>query len=379
MKLIHLSDLHLGKRVNEFSMIEDQEYILNQILDIIDREHPAGVLIAGDVYDKAVPPIEAVQLLDSFLECLSSRGVETFLISGNHDSPERLSFASGLINQAGIHISTSLSSGNLFRLEDEYGPVWIHLLPFIKPAHVRSAYPGCEIATYTDAVREAVARMDLNPNERQVVVAHQFVTGAHRSESEELSLGGSDNVDVSVFHAFDYVALGHLHRPQHLERDTVRYSGTPLKYSFSECHDRKSVTVVELKEKGNVSIRLVPLVPLRDMREMKGSYDQITSRASYEGTNTDDYVHITLTDEDDVLDAAEKLRVIYPNLMKLDYDNRRTRNSEALSFSDEVETKTPLDLFTDLYYQQNGTEPDDDQLQFLSSLIESVWGQTPTV
>ena len=374
MKLIHLSDLHLGKRVNEFSMVEDQKHILNEIVNIIDTEKPNGVLIAGDVYDKSIPTIEAVQLLDSFLNQLVQRRIPAFIISGNHDSPERVAFASDLIASAGIHISPAYHGATApFVLYDEYGPVNIYLLPFVKPIHVRMAYPESEVYTYTEAVQEAIRNMNVDKAQRNVIVAHQFVTGAMRCDSEEISLGGSDNVEVTVFDPFDYVALGHIHRPQRLTRDSVRYCGTPLKYSFSECNDNKSVTVIEMKEKGNVAFRLIPLVPLHDMRQIRGTYEEVTSKANYEGTATDDYLHITLTDEDDVLDAVEKLRAIYPNLMKLDYDNSRTRSSGEITFADDLEKKSPVELFEEFYEQQNGTKMSEEQRTYLMTLIDQTW------
>ncbi|MCH5341193.1 MAG: exonuclease SbcCD subunit D [Acetatifactor sp.] len=374
MKLIHLSDLHLGKRVNEFSMLEDQEYILIKILNIIDQEKPDGILIAGDVYDKSIPSVEAVQLLDSFLEKLAEKKQQVFLISGNHDSPERLDFASGLIEMSGIHISAVYQEKICpFTLEDEYGKVNIYLLPFIKPAHVRSKFSDETVETYTDAVRISIEHMGVDPTERNVIVTHQFVTGALRSESEEISVGGSDNVDASVFDEFDYVALGHIHGPQKIGRDTVRYCGTPLKYSFSEVNHQKSVTVVELREKGKVEVRTVELVPKRDMRELRGSYQEITNRKNYEGTALEDYLHITLTDEEDVLDGMALLRVIYPNLMKLDYDNRRTRENQQISQVNDIENKSPLELFQEFYEKQNNQQMSREQSDFAADLIERIW------
>lgn len=374
MKLMHLSDLHLGKRVNGFSMIEDQKYILDEMIGIIDSERPDGVMIAGDIYDKPVPPVEAVELLDRFLKQLAERRIQTFIISGNHDSSERLSFASDLIGLSGIHISqTYTGTIQPFELKDEFGTVYVYLLPFVKPAQIRLIYPDMEIETYTDAIRVAIDKMRVNPEIRNVLISHQFITGAEKSDSEELYVGGTENVDVSVFAPFDYVALGHIHKPQKLSRDTVRYCGTPLKYSFSECEDQKSVTIVELKEKGNTIIRTIPLIPLRDMRKIKGAYAEVTDRKNYINMDTSDYVQITLTDEDDVLDAAEKLRTIYPNLMKLEYDNTRTRNNAVLVFDENIRTETPLDLFSDFYRQQNGDELTDNQTKFLSELIEKIW------
>lgn len=374
MKLIHLSDLHLGKRVNEFSMLEDQEYILIKILNIIDQEKPDGILIAGDVYDKSIPSVEAVQLLDSFLEKLAEKKQQVFFISGNHDSPERLNFASGLIEMSGIHISSVYPEKiQPFTLKDEYGPVNIYLLPFIKPAHVRSKFPEETVETYTDAVRISIEHMEVDTSERNVIVTHQFVTGAVRSESEEISVGGSDNVDASVFDEFDYVALGHIHGPQKIGRETVRYCGTPLKYSFSEVKHQKSVTVVELWEKGNVKIRTVELIPKRDMRELRGSYQELTNKKNYEGTALEDYLHITLTDEEDVLDGMALLRTIYPNLMKLDYDNRRTRENQQIGQVNDIENKSPLELFQEFYEKQNNQQMSREQSAFAADLIERIW------
>ena len=314
MKLIHLSDLHLGKRVNDFSMLEDQQYILAEILQIIDREKPDGVLIAGDIYDKSVPSAEAVALLDDFLVRLSKRELRIFVISGNHDSPERMAFGGRLMERSGVHLAP-VYDGKVepVVLTDQYGPVKLYLLPFVKPSHVRRCFPEREIATYTDAVSAAIEAMEADTAVRNVLVTHQFVTGAARCDSEELSVGGTDNVDAAVFDPFDYVALGHIHGPQQVGRETVRYCGTPLKYSFSEAGHKKSVTVVELGAKGAVTIRTIPLKPLRDLVELRGTYEELTLRAFYEGTSYPrDYIHIILTDEDDIPDAVGKLRIIYP-------------------------------------------------------------------
>ena len=376
MKLIHLSDLHLGKRVNEFSMMEDQEYILEEILKITLEERPEGVIIAGDVYDRPVPPAEAVELFDEFLFRLSEQGLKVFIISGNHDSPERLAFGSRLISGSGVYLAP-VYTGRVepVVLRDEYGPVKIFLLPFLKPVHVKRCFPEEEIGSYTDALQKAVEELPLCPKERNVLVTHQFVAGAGRCDSEELSLGGSDAVDVSVFDPFDYVALGHLHNPQKAGKETVRYCGTPLKYSFSEAAHGKSVTVVELGEKGSVSVRTVPLHPLHDMKEIRGSYEALILRDYYEGKAwREDYLHITLTDEEDIPDAVRKLRVIYPNLMKLDYDNRRTRTRSELIREAEAEKKTPLELLEEFYEKQNNQAMSETQRAFASELIEKIWG-----
>lgn len=374
MKLIHLSDLHLGKRVNEYSMLEDQEYILKKIVNIIDEEQPDSVIIAGDVYDKSVPPADAVQLFDDFLVQLSRRSLEVFVISGNHDSPERIAFGSRIMDAGGIHLSP-VYSGKIapFAMKDEYGTVNIYMLPFIKPAMVRR-FCEEEVATYTDAVRYAVSQMNVDPLERNVLITHQFVTGASRSESEEISVGGTDNVDAGVFEAFDYVALGHIHSPQNCGSDRIRYCGTPLKYSFSEARDQKSVTVVELAEKGDVSYRTVDLIPQYDMVELKGTYEELTAKSFYENTTwQEDYTHLTLTDEEDIPDAIGKLRTVYHRLMKLDYDNRRTRSNAEIGGESEVESKSPLELFEDFYSLQNNQPMSQEQTEFMKELIEKTW------
>lgn len=374
MKLIHLSDLHLGKRVNEFSMLEDQQYILTEILQIIDREKPDGVMIAGDVYDKSVPSAEAVALLDDFLVRLAKRDLQVFLISGNHDSPERMAFGGRLMAQSGVHLAP-VYDGKVspITLTDEYGPVNLYLLPFLKPAHVRRCFPEREILTYTDALAAAIEAMGVDTAQRNVLVTHQFVTGAARCDSEEISVGGTDNVDVSVFEPFDYVALGHIHGPQQVGRETVRYCGTPLKYSFSEAKHQKSVTVVELGEKGAVSVRTVPLTPMRDLAELRGTYEELTFRGFYQGTSYPrDYVHITLTDEEDIPDAVSKLRIIYPNLMKLDYDNKRTRAGIVLEGAEDQQ-RSPLELLEEFYEKQNGQPMGEEQRAFAKSLMERIW------
>ena len=375
MKLIHLSDLHLGKRVKDFSMLEDQEYILAEILRITDEESPDAVLIAGDVYDKSVPSAEAVELFDDFLVRLARQGTQVFVISGNHDSPERMAFGGRLMDRSGIHLSP-VYSGRVqpIPLTDPFGAVNIYMLPFLKPAHVRRFFPDREISSYTDALRTAIGQMSVDASGRNVLVTHQFVTGAQRSESEEISVGGTDNVDADVFDAFDYVALGHIHSPQRIGRETVRYCGTPLKYSFSEARHQKSVTVVELAEKGNLKIRTIPLIPRRDMREIRGTYMELTARSFYDSFPKDDYLHITLTDEEDKLNALDNLRTIYPNLLQLDYDNKRTRSGGvSLESVDGLRRRSPLELFAEFYEQQNGQPMGEEQERFIQSLIEEIW------
>lgn len=385
MRLIHLSDLHIGKRVNEFSMLEDQEYILKEILGIIDDEQPDGVIIAGDVYDKSVPSEEAVKLLDSFLTSLAKRKLQVYIISGNHDSAAKLAFASSLIDLSGIHISPVYDSAQIammgdglvrpYKLEDGKGQMAnIYMLPFVKPAMVRAVFPdeADYIKDYTDACRVAVEHMDVDEKVTNILVAHQFVTGAVRSESEE-NVGGLDNVDVSVFDSFDYVALGHIHGPQKVGRETVRYCGTPLKYSLSEANHTKSVTVVDIPENKKIEIRTVPLVPMHELREVKGTFDELMDRRNYEGTAVDDYLYVVLTDEDDVPDALGKLRTVYPNVMKLGYDNTRTRVTQTIDDGAVLEGKKPIDLFGELYEKQNNQEMSDEQRSFVQNIIDSVW------
>jgi len=373
MKFVHLSDLHLGKRVNGYSMIEDQKYILLKILNVIDEQKAEAVLIAGDVYDKPVPPTEAVQLFDDFLFRLVERNLQILVISGNHDSPERIAFGSRFMDKSGVHMSQVYNGKNdLVELKDKYGKVNFYMLPFVKPSNVRRFFEDEEINTYTDAVRVAVSHMNVNKKARNVIITHQFVTGAQRSESETIAVGGTDNVDSYVFDDFDYVALGHIHGPQNVGKNTVRYCGTPLKYSFSEISHKKSVTVVEMKEKGNVKVSTVELTPKLDMREIKGTYEELTFKKNYENTNTEDYLHIILTDEEDVADAVAKLRCVYPNLMKLDYDNTRTRNSFALTQAEETEKKSDTELLSEFFEKQNGKPLSDEQLEYAANLFEQI-------
>lgn len=398
MKFMHISDLHIGKRVNGFSMLEDQRYILGQILAIADREKTDGIWIAGDIYDKTVPSAEAVGLFDDFLTAISARGIRCFIISGNHDSPERIAFGARLMERSGVYLSP-VFGGEIepVSLQDEYGELRIYLLPFLKPAHVRQAYPDAQIESFQDALAEVIGRICPECAERpgtedtettgstatgrtawdagcrNVLLAHQFVAGAARCESEEMSVGGLDQVSADLFRAFDYVALGHIHTPQQIGRENIRYCGTPLKYSFSEAGTEKSVTIVELREKGTVEIRPVALRPLRDMRKIRGTYMELTARETYQGTAVEDYLQVTLTDEEDVPGALGKLRSIYPNIMKLEYDNQRTRANHAIEAGEDPGQKQPLELFAELYELQNNQPMSEEQRTFAQQLIEKIW------
>ena len=379
MKLMHLSDLHLGKRLNEFSLLEDQCFILQQLVELVRSEQPDCVLLAGDIYDKPVPPAEAVTLFDDFLNKLAQL-TTVCVTSGNHDSAERLAFGAQLMREGGVHFC-GLYTGEpqCVTLQDAYGSVHIYLLPFLKPAHVRHCLPPTEaeqVTTYHEALRCAVERMHINAAERNVLVAHQFVTGAQMAGSEAVNVGGVDNIGAEVFAAFDYTALGHIHRAQNVGSERVRYSGTPLKYSFAEWQQEKSVTLVELGEKGSVSVTALPLAPLRDLRKLRGSYEELMSREFYDELPKDsdgllrDFYHLTLTDEEDVPDAVQKLRSVYKNLLQLEYDNKRTRTDNAIEGAERVVEKSPLELMEEFYQLQNNQALSEKQRAYLQDLLE---------
>ena len=377
MRFLHLGDLHIGKRVNEFSMLEEQKYIIRILLDIIQREQVEGVLISGDIYDKAIPSQEAVQVLDEFLTKLVERELYVFIISGNHDSPERLSFGSSIFTSRKVFISP-VYQGEVkpITLQDVYGELNVYLLPFVKPATVRPFFPDHAIESYQDAVKTAIDAMAIDSTKRNIILSHQFVTGATRSDSEELSVGGIDNVEVNVYDSFDYVALGHIHRPQKMGRETVCYAGTPLKYSFSEADHKKSAVIVDVEEKGTVRITKIPLIPRKDLRIIKGKYMEITALEYYKDRNTQDYLHIILTDEEEIPEVMGKLRPIYPNIMKLTYENSRTQKKQEINSSIDVKKKSPMELFEEFYKLQNNQELKPEQTTFLQELMEGIdWGE----
>mgnify|MGYP002795449363 FL=1 len=376
MRFLHTADLHIGKRVNEFSMLEDQEYILRQILKTADKEQVEAVLIAGDVYDKQVPSAEAVRLFDWFLTQLNSRKLPVFVIGGNHDSVERLSFGAQIMEESGVYLTQSYDGKVVpVRLEDEYGPVNFWMLPFLKPAMVKRFFSEQDIVTYQDALETVIGNMELNREERNLLIAHQFVTGAVTGGSEdsvEVFVGGVENVDASVFADFDYVALGHIHRAQSAGGEQIRYSGTPLKYSFSEIRHEKSVTIAELKEKGSLTVHQEPLKPLHDMREIRGSYEELVLRENYQGTDLEDYLHVILTDENDIPDVIGRLRSIYPNIMKLDYDNQRTRRNQELMKEEAAVEQSPMELLGQFFSQQNNQEMSPEQTEYARTLMETI-------
>ncbi len=392
MKFLHTADLHIGKSVCEHSMLDEQRHILASILEAVRGEKPDALLVAGDVYDKSVPSAEAVAVLDDFLVRLSEIGTKVFVLSGNHDSAERIAFGGRLMENRGVHMS-SVYSGEFapVTLQDEFGEVDVWMLPFVRPATVRACLGSDEerdqVTDYTSAMRMAIAQMHFTPGRRNVLLAHQFVTGAERSDSEE-NVGGLDNVDASVFDGFDYVALGHIHKPQNVAKDTagnarVRYSGTPLKYSLSEAGHKKSLTLVELAGKSadglaGIEVREVPLTPKHDVREIKGTFAELVSpefqrRQLAEGLELDDFVYVKLTDENDVPDAVLKLRGIYPNLMMLDYDNERTRNQHITVGDGKVEQKTPMELFGEFFSDMTKRELNEEESEFVQGIIDGIW------
>ncbi|MCQ2055495.1 MAG: exonuclease SbcCD subunit D [Fibrobacter sp.] len=419
MKFLHLADLHIGKRVCEHSMLEDQKHILASVVEAVVAEKPDGVLIAGDVYDKSVPSAEAVAVLDDFLVKLSETGSKVFVISGNHDSAERIAFGGRLMENRGVYMSPVYDGAFApVTLNDEFGEVDVWMLPFVRPADVRAAENAVaadsgvadvensgvadlgasgagnsgaapEIANFTDAIRVALSHAKFTPGRRNVLVAHQFVTGAKvDKDGSEENVGGLDNVDASVFEAFDYVALGHIHGPQNIcstlgnateGAARVRYCGTPLKYSLSEASHKKSITVVELGAgRADLSIREIPLVPLHDVRKIRGTFAELVSAEFREqevraGHSPDDYVYVELTDENDVPDAALRLRTVYRNFMTLTYDNARTRSQSQMTDAVDVGKKTPLALFEDFYKAENGHEMLPEQHEFMESLIRKIW------
>lgn len=376
MKLLHLGDLHLGKRVCELSMLDDQAYILEQIVSMVRTQGVDAVLVAGDVYDRPAPPPEAVALLDDFLTALEGLSVPCLMIPGNHDSDERLAFGARLLGGVGVHLAP-VFDGTLHTvtLEDAWGAVQFTLLPFVRPAQVRRYYPAVAPGDYEGAVRAVLEHVPRADGARHVLLAHQFVTAGGRtptrSDSELAAVGTLDHVDVSVFDGFDYVALGHIHGPQRAGRDTVRYAGSPLKYSFSEARHKKSVPLVTLGAKGEVDIALLLLTPRRDLREIRGALRDILDPAAWQGTNTDDYLHITLTD-DAVMDAMHKVRAVYPNTLRLDFASALDAMHDMPVLAGQPVQRDPLALFSEFYTLQNGEAMDAGMLAAARGLLDEI-------
>ncbi len=374
MRLMHLSDLHIGKRLNEFSLLDDQSYILDEILRIAEEQKPDAVAIAGDIYDKSTPSAEAVALFDSFISRLAKLVTPVFVISGNHDSAERIAFGSSLMQTAGVYLSPVYNGESApVKVGDEFGSVNVYMLSFIRPSDVRRLFPDDDTESFDSAFKTAVMHLDVNENERNIILAHQFITGAAAGGSESVSVGGLDNISAEVFEPFDYAALGHIHHRQNITSEKVRYCGTPLKYSFSEVNDEKTVTIANIGKKGELSIEEIPLRPIRDLREIKGTYLEITDRNFYDKFNREDYIHVTLTDENDIPEAIGRLRAVYPNIMKLDYDNTRTRENRVVSdLADEVQ-RSPAELFAEFYQTCNNSELSEEQKDYIDSVIKEIW------
>jgi len=383
LKLLHLSDLHLGRQLHRFSLREEQDEILEHIRQIAAQERPDAVLIAGDVYDRGIPPVYASQALDRFLGELARLDTTVCMISGNHDSAERLGFLSGLLKQSRLHISPAFAGSiRPVTLCDEDGPVDIWLMPFLRPAAVRPFFPDETIENTHDAVACVIRHMPIDPTRRNVLVAHQFVSGAHLSGSEDccqladpaqVSVGGTDLVDVRVFDAFDYVALGHLHQAQNVGSSRVRYCGTPLKYSFSELNSEKSVTVIDLHGDRSLELRTIPLPEPRRMQELRGAFHEVTSDNALREHDRDAYTHIILTDDLPIPDVMNRLRQYYPNITHLDWDNTRTRQADDFSLAADVRQHTPMTLFSEFFERTNGNTMTEEQSEYISQLIRSIW------
>lgn len=384
MKILHLADLHFGKILQEQSLIEDQEYILKEIINIIKEKEIKALLISGDIYDRSVPPTEAVNLLDNFLKILiKDLKIKVFIISGNHDSKDRLGFGNKIFEDEGLYIESKYN-GRLkkVRLEDEYGPLNIYMLPFIKPVEVKKFFEDDLENNYDLAINKIIEKEEIDKSERNIIMVHQFVTAGNvkpeRTESEVLSLGGIENVDVSNFKSFDYVAIGHVHRPQKIGRDTARYAGTILKYSFSEINHNKSIPIIDIKEKGNITINLLPLKPLRDMREIKGPIEELIKEENYKEGNLEDYIKAIITNEEPVYDAIGKIKKIYPNTLKLEIQNSKTinKNEEQNINLEELKKKSELELFSDFYKLQNNLELNEEQKEIVKNIISEVKHET---
>lgn len=376
MKFLHLADLHIGKSVSDFGMIEDQAYVLDQVLDIIRQRKVDGVLLAGDIYDRQIPSEEAVRLLDRFLCGLSDTGAETFLISGNHDSDERLHFGSSLFEANRIHICAKYD-GSLYKREcrDENGRINVWLLPFVKASRVKHFFPEEKIESYEDAVKTVLAHADIDTAERNILVAHQFVAGggqdpvlAGSESAATLNVGTIERVGADCFDAFDYVALGHIHSPQRVGRETVRYAGSPLKYSLSEVHNEKSVPLITCGKKGEVSVELIPVRPLRDMRHLKGKLSQLLDRNNI--VSPEDYIYVTLTDETPVNDAMGIFQQYYKNTMKIMYDNAHTREVERMEIGEKGQEKTCLEMIADFYRMMYGCDISKEELALMEEIAK---------
>ena len=352
MRFLHIADLHLGKQMNDVTLLPDQEYILSQIVSIAENERVDAVLIAGDVYQRSSPQAEAMALFDRFVSRLAEQGRQVFIISGNHDSAQRISYFSSLIKSSGVYV-TEAFDGRLqnVALRDRDGGLVVWMLPFLRPSQVKRHLPEEKIVTYQDAVEAVLRQTPIDLKKRNILLCHQFITGCETSDSEERAVGGLDNIDAAVFDAFDYVALGHIHKAQRVGRDTLRYAGSPLKYSFSEANHKKSVTIVDVEGKDEVSARTVPLYPLRDVRLLEGNMADLMALPYSE-----DYLWITVHDELVPPDARVTLSTNFPNMMKFSVVNSKTKMDVDVLATRSMESKTIPELFSDFYRLQNNDQ-----------------------
>lgn len=382
MRILHLADLHLGKILQEQPLIEDQKYMLEEIIKKVQEENIEIILISGDIYDRSIPQTDAVDMLDYFLnKLIKDLKKQVFIISGNHDSKERLGFGNKIFENDGLYISSKYEGQiKKVELQDEYGKLNIYLLPFIKPVEVKKYFED-EILSYDETIKKIIEKENIDETQRNIILTHQFVTcigeEVERTDSETISLGGIDNVDISNYDKFDYVAIGHVHRPQRIGRDTARYAGTMLKYSFSEVNHKKTIPIIDFKEKGNINIKLVELTPLRDMREIKGPIEELTKKENYKNTNTEDYIKAIITNEEPVYDAIGQIRKIYPNVLKLEIQNSKSsvsQNDEKEKELQNIKNKSEVELFNEFYKFQNYTELNDEQTQVIENIVKEIKG-----
>lgn len=382
MRILHLADLHLGKILQEESLLEDQKYMLEEIIKKVQEENIEIILISGDIYDRSIPQTDAVDMLDYFLnKLIKDLKKQVFIISGNHDSKERLGFGNKIFENDGLYISSKYEGQiKKVELQDEYGKLNIYLLPFIKPVEVKKYFED-EILSYDETIKKIIEKENIDETQRNIILTHQFVTcigeEVERTDSETISLGGIDNVDISNYDKFDYVAIGHVHRPQRIGRDTARYAGTMLKYSFSEVNHKKTIPIIDFKEKGNINIKLVELTPLRDMREIKGPIEELTKKGNYKNTNTEDYIKAIITNEEPVYDAIGQIRKVYPNVLKLEIQNSKSsvsQNDEKEKELQNIKNKSEVELFNEFYKFQNYTELNDEQTQVIENIVKEIKG-----
>lgn len=385
MKFFHLSDLHIGKQLHRYNLKEDQQVILKEVITYAKELRPDAIVIAGDIYDKSVPSAEAVNVFDEFLTDLSeiTPEIPILIISGNHDSPDRLKYASEILKRHHIYLAGNVPERpeehiEKVTLHDAYGEVDFYLLPFMKPAYVKNIFVDGTPETYSDAVKEIIKREKIDyKDKRNVLVSHQFYVGEKAEspetcDSEVFSVGGIDNVDIGSVKEFDYVALGHLHGAQCIGKPEIRYCGTLLKYSVSESTQNKSLTVVTLKAKGEKpEIENYPLHPLRDVRKKKGTLDEIIKEA--QETEKDDYISITLTDEIDPYKPKEQLERIFFHILEIRVDNQRTR-TKLKEMDEELVMKDPFTSFAEFYKEMQGREMNGEEETIMKEIFDKAKG-----